>query len=68
MDPWVPLARMTLVLGSPLSRDQRDCRRGGRPREDIAATAYSADDGERAVLTRMALAGYNYPIRAIGDG
>jgi hypothetical protein len=54
-------ATMTLVPVSPLGRDQRATavREAGQ-REENAAAADTADDGEHAPLKRMALAGDNY--------
>jgi len=57
---------MTLVPVSPLGRDQRATavREAGQ-REENAAAADTADDGEHAALKRMALAGDNYRIGEI---
>src|SRR5262252_6365224 len=54
-------ATVTLVPVSPLGRDQRATavREAGQ-REENAAAADTADDGEHAPLKRMALAGDNY--------
>src|SRR5215469_8943015 len=59
-------AAMTLVPVSPLSRDQRATavREAGQ-REENAATADTANDGERAALKRMVLAGDRYRIGEI---
>src|SRR5215469_4733191 len=59
-------ATMTLVPVSPLSRDQRATaiREAGQ-REENAAAADTADDGKRAALKRMALAGDHYQIGEI---
>src|SRR6516165_9851917 len=59
-------ATMTLVPVSPLSWDQRATavREAGQ-REQNAAAADTADDGERAALKRMALAGDHYRIGEI---
>jgi hypothetical protein len=57
---------MTLVPVSPLGRDQRATaiREAGQ-REENATAADTADDGERAALKRMALAGDDYRIGEI---
>jgi hypothetical protein len=57
---------MTLVPVSPLGRDQRATavREAGQ-REENAAAADTADDGEHAALKRMALASDNYRIGEI---
>ena len=57
---------MTFVPVSPLGRDQRATavREAGQ-REENAATADTANDGERAALKRMALAGDRYRIGEI---
>ena len=57
---------MTLVPVSPLSRYQRATaiREAGQ-REENAAAADTANDGERAALKRMALAGDHYRIGEI---
>src|SRR5262252_863114 len=54
-------ATMTFVPVSPPGRDQRATavREAGQ-REQNAAAADTADDGERTTLKRMALAGDNY--------
>jgi hypothetical protein len=54
-------ATVTLVPVSPLGRYQRATavREAGQ-REENAAAADTADDGERAALKRMALAGDHY--------
>ena len=59
-------ATMTFVPVSPLGRDQRATavRKAGQ-REQNAAAADTADDGERTTLKRMALAGDNYRIGEI---
>jgi len=57
---------MTLVPVSPLGRDQRATAIGeAGQHEQNAAAADTADDGERAALKRMALAGDNYRIGKI---
>ena len=49
---------MTLVPVSPLGRDQRATAvREADQREENAAAADTADDGEHAALKRMTLAG-----------
>src|SRR5262249_2537314 len=54
-------ATMTLVPVSPLGRDQRATAvREADQREENAAAADTADDGEHAPLKRMAFAGDNY--------
>jgi hypothetical protein len=57
---------MTFVPVSPLGRDQRATavREAGQ-REQNAAAADTADDGERTTLKRMALASDNYRIGKI---
>jgi hypothetical protein len=59
-------ATMTLVPVSPLSRYQRATaiREAGQ-REENAAAPDTANDGERAALKRMALAGNRYRIGEI---
>ena len=59
-------ATMTLVPVSPLGRDQRATAVGeaGQHEQNTAATD-TADDGERAALKRMALAGDDYRIGKI---
>ena len=59
-------ATVTLVPVSPLGRDQRATavRKAGQ-REENAAAADTADDGERATLKRMVLARDNYRIGKI---
>jgi len=59
-------ATMTLVPVSPLSRDQRATavREAGQ-REENAAAADTTNDGERAALKRMALAGDHYRVGEI---
>ena len=59
-------ATMTLVPVSPLSWDQRATavREAGQ-REENTAAADTANDGERAALKRMALAGDHYRIGEI---
>ena len=57
---------MTLVPVSPLGRDERATAVGeAGQHEQNTAAADTADDGERAALKRMALAGDNYRIRKI---
>lgn len=59
-------ATMTLVPVSPLGRDQRATAVGeAGQHEQNTAAADTADDGERAALKRMALAGDNYRIGKI---
>ena len=57
---------MTLVPVSPLGRDQRATavREAGH-REENAAAADTTNDGERAALKRMALAGDHYRVGEI---
>ena len=59
-------ATMTFVPVSPLGRDQRATavREAGQ-REENAAAADAANDGERAALKGMALAGDRYRIGEI---
>jgi hypothetical protein len=59
-------ATMTFVPVSPLGRDQRAAAIGeaGQHEQNTAAPD-TADDGERAALKRMALAGDNYRIGKI---
>ena len=59
-------ATMTFVPVSPLGRDQRATavREAGQ-REENSAAADTANDGERAALKRMALAGDRYRIGEI---
>jgi hypothetical protein len=59
-------ATMTSLPVSPLSRDQRATAvwEAGQHEQNTAA-ADLADDGERAALKRMALAGDDYRIRKI---
>ena len=59
-------ATMTFLPVSPLGRDQRATAVGeaGQHKQNTAA-ADPADDGERAALKRMALAGDNYRIGKI---
>ena len=56
-------ATMTLVPVSPVSWDQRATavREAGQ-REENAAAADTTNDGERAALKRMALAGDHYRV------
>ena len=57
---------MTFVPVSPLGRDQRPTAVGeAGQHEQNTAAADTADDGERAALKRMALAGDNYRIGKI---
>ena len=57
---------MTLVPVSPLGRDQRATAvREADQREENAAAADTADDGEHAPLKRMALASDHYRIGEI---
>ena len=59
-------ATMTFVPVSPLGRDQRATAVGeAGQHEQNTAAADTADDGERAALKRMALAGDNYRIGKI---
>jgi hypothetical protein len=59
-------ATMTLVPVSPLGRDQCATAVGeAGQHEQNTAAADTADDGERAALKRMALAGDNYRIGKI---
>ena len=59
-------AIVTLVPVSPLGRDQRATAIGeAGQHEQNTAAADTADDGERAALKRMALAGDNYLIGKI---
>jgi len=59
-------ATMTFVPVSPLGRDQRPTAVGeAGQHEQNTAAADTADDGERAALKRMALAGDNYRIGKI---
>ena len=59
-------ATMTFVPVSPLGRDQRATAVGeAGQHEQNTAAADTADDGERAALKRMTLAGDNYRIRKI---
>jgi len=59
-------ATMTLVPVSPLGRDQRATAIGeAGQHEQNTAAADTADDGKRAALKRMALAGDNYRIGKI---
>ena len=59
-------ATMTFVPVSPLGRDQRATAVGeAGHHEQNTAAADPADDGERAALKRMALAGDDYRIRKI---
>src|SRR5712675_387992 len=59
-------ATMTLVPVSPLGRDQRATAVGEAGQHEQNTTAAdTADDGERAALTRMALASNNYRIGKI---
>jgi hypothetical protein len=59
-------ATMTLVPVSPLGRDQRATAVGkAGQHEQNTAAADTADDGERAALKRMTLAGDNYRIGKI---
>jgi hypothetical protein len=59
-------ATTTLVPVSPPSRDQRATAVGqAGQHEQNTAAANTADDGERAALKRMALAGDNYRIGKI---
>jgi len=62
----VHTATMTLVPVSPLSWYQRATAiREADQREENAAAADTANDGERAALKRMALAGDHYRIGEI---
>ena len=57
----VHTATITFVPVSPLGRDQRATAIGeAGQHEQNTAAADTADDGERAALKRMALAGDNY--------
>ena len=57
---------MTFAPVSPLGRDQRATAVGkAGQHEQNTAAADTADDGERAALKRMALAGDNYRIGEI---
>jgi hypothetical protein len=59
-------ATMTVVPVSPLRRDQRATAVGEAGQHEQNTTAPdTADDGERAALKRMALAGDNYRIGKI---
>jgi hypothetical protein len=59
-------ATITFVPVSPLGRDQRATAVGeAGQHEQNTAAADPADDGERAALKRMALAGDDYRIRKI---
>jgi hypothetical protein len=59
-------ATMTLIPVSPLGWDQRATAVGeAGQHEQNTAAADTADDGERAALKRMALAGDNYRIGKI---
>ena len=59
-------ATMTLVPVSPLGRDERATAVGkAGQHEQNTAAADPANDGERAALKRMALAGDNYRIGKI---
>jgi hypothetical protein len=59
-------ATMTFAPVSPLGRDQRATAIGeAGQHEQNTAAADTADDGERAALKRMALAGDNYRIGKI---
>ena len=59
-------ATITFVPVSPLGRDQRATAVGeAGHHEQNTAAADPADDGERAALKRMALAGDDYRIRKI---
>ena len=62
----VHAATMTFVPVSPLGWDQRATAIGeARQHKQNTAAADTADDGERAALKRMALAGDNYRIGKI---